>query len=60
MLARLGLRFVAIGLLLMVIGWIAIGHFVFEIVRVFSITFLTVGMVLLIADYVVTPLPPGK
>ena len=60
MLARLGLRFLAIGLLLMVIGWIAIGHFAFEIVRVSSITFLTVGMVLLIADYVVTPLPPGK
>ena len=54
---RIGLRLLLAAVILMAIGWISLAHVLFEIVRNAGIACLTLGMILLIVDYIRTGEP---
>ncbi len=56
---RLGLRLLVASLFLAAVGWLAIGHWVWEAVRLSSVVCLALGMLLLILNYLRTPDPSG-
>lgn len=56
---RIGLGLLVVSLVLAAIGWMAIGHWVWEAIRLSSILCLALGMLLLIVEYVRTPDPSG-
>lgn len=54
---RAGLRLLFAALVLMAVGWLTLVWPVFEVIRVTAVGCLTLGMLLLIVDYVRTPDP---
>lgn len=54
---RVGLRLLLAALVLMAVGWLSLEYVVFEVIRVAAVVCLTVGMLLLIVDYLRTPDP---
>jgi hypothetical protein len=57
---RLGLRSLLLALVLSAIGFVSLESVWFEVFRVAGGVFLTVGVVLLLVNYVVTPEPPPR
>jgi hypothetical protein len=53
-----GLRLLLLSVVLSAIGWLAIGHVVFEVLRVSAGACMVLGILLLIAGYIRTPAPP--